>query len=421
MRGRSRVDVVVVGAGAAGLAATKTARKLGLDVLTLEAMDRVGGRAFTTNAPFGFPWDAGCHWLHSASVNPFTRSADELGFEYRTTPAPWYAWLNARLTTEDQEQEVDAYIDATLAAAMRCGEEGIDVPIADLVDRDSPWFDILRYLINAEWGVDFRAASTLDLSRYRDTGENWPVEAGYGALVSAVAGAAVTAVELGTPVEVIDWSGAGVRIQTASGVIDADTVIVTASTGVLADGVIRFDPPLPAWKQEAIGAVPLGRANKIAVQLGPGVLTDLPEQHISISIGSDQMIGLRMRPFGRDLVDGYVGGPASTELEAAGEAAMIDAAIVALETVFGSEIRHAVTVTTASRWASEPYIRGAYAAAVPGLADRRADLARPIADRLFFAGEATSPEFFTTCHGAWMSGEAAAQTVASAIKDDISQ
>jgi monoamine oxidase len=416
MAHRSHVDVVVVGAGAAGLGATRAARELGLDVVTLEAMDRVGGRAFTDPRPFGFPWDAGCHWLHSASINPFTRFADELGFHYHTASAPWNAWVDGRMTTDEEEGVVDAYIDATLAAAVRCGDEGIDIPVADLVDQDSPWLQIFRYQINAEWGVDPRAASTLDLARYRDTGENWPVEEGYGALVASVAGDTVSAVELNMPVEAIDWSGSGVRVTTAQGTTEASAAIITASSGVLADGLIGFDPPLPDWKQEAIAAVPLGRANKIALQLEPEVLAELSEQSMSVPIGSGQMIGLRLRPFGRNLVDGYVGGPACVELEAAGEAAMVDAAVGALVKVLGSDMRHRVTATTVSRWASEPYIRGAYAAALPGQANRRADLARPLADRLYFAGEATSPEFFTTCHGAWETGIAAAQTIARTMK-----
>ena len=87
--GASHVDVVIVGAGAAGLAAARTARRLGLGCVVLEAMDRIGGRAFTSSEPFGEPWDLGCHWLHSADVNPFRLLADEYGFRYRAEPSDW--------------------------------------------------------------------------------------------------------------------------------------------------------------------------------------------------------------------------------------------------------------------------------------------------------------------------------------------
>lgn len=411
----AQTDLVVVGAGAAGLGAAKTARDFGLDVVHFEAMDRVGGRAFTTYDPFGFAWDAGCHYLHSASINPFTQFADAEGFHYQWTDAPWHSWIDGRLTTAAEETAIDAFIDATLDAALRCGTEGIDAAVADVLDPDSPWRDVFRYGINAEWGVDPRAASTLDLARYRDTDENWPVEEGYGALVARVAAAAAAQVELTCPVERIDWFGPGVRVTTRQGTVDAAAAIVTVSTGVLGAELITFNPPLPVVKQEAIAAMPLGRANKIALAIAPAALADVGEQYATLPIGAEQMIGLSIRPFGRDFVEAYVGGPACAELEAEGETAMIDVAAGALELLLGSDVRRHIGAAAVSRWASEPYIRGAYAAALPGQAERRAELGRPLADRLYFAGEATSPEFFTTCHGAWESGVAAAQTVAEVL------
>ncbi len=415
MRGASEVDLVVVGAGAAGLAAAKTAMELGLRVATFEAQDRIGGRAYTDDATLGFPWDAGCHWLHSASVNPFTAMADEYGFTYHTTPFPWRSWVGGSLVSSSDEDVIDAFIDGCIVTAMRCGKEGVDVPLADVVDLDSPWLDIFRYLINAEWGVDYRAVSTLDLSRYRDLDQNWPVEQGYGALV-ARAGAGVD-VELNAPVASIDWSAPQqVRVTTPRGTVAARAAIVTASTGVLADEVIAFDPPLPPWKQEAFAAVPLGRANKIALRFAPGALDDVPAGGVALPLSGDQSIGFRIKPFGRSLADGYLGGPAAVELEAAGPEAAVAAATEALARLLGSDVVSKIDATAVTQWASEPYIRGAYAAARPGYADRRTDLGRPVDDRLFWAGEATSPEFFSTAHGAWETGIAAARAAAAAIR-----
>jgi monoamine oxidase len=184
---------------------------------------------------------------------------------------------------------------------------------------------------------------------------------------------------------------------------------------VLADEVIAFDPPLPLWKREALAAAPLGRANKVALMIEESAMRDVTEQSLTVPISSDRMIDLRLRTYGRNIVDGYIAGPLSIELEAEGEAATIEAAKAALATLLGSDFPRRVTATAATRWASEPYIRGAYSAAIPGLADRRADLGRPLDDRVFFAGEATSPEFFTTCHGAWETGLEAAHAVAVAL------
>ena len=180
----------------------------------------------------------------------------------------------------------------------------------------------------------------------------------------------------------------------------------------MADGVIAFIPDLPHWKQEAFAAVPLGRADKVGLLCDERTLVDVPEQNLSVKIDRGQMISLRFRPYGRPLVDAYLAGPLATELAAAGEEAMIAVTVDALVSALGSNVRDRITATIHSDWANEAYIRGAYAAAKPGQADRRADLSTPIADRLFFAGEATSPGFYSTCHGAWETGEAAAREVA---------
>ena len=76
-------DVVVIGAGSAGIAAALTARAAGLEVLVLEAMDRIGGRAFTDTTTFGSPFDVGCAWLHKADDNPYTAWARAQGFTLR--------------------------------------------------------------------------------------------------------------------------------------------------------------------------------------------------------------------------------------------------------------------------------------------------------------------------------------------------
>jgi monoamine oxidase len=409
------VDLVIVGAGAAGLGAAVTARGLGLEVLVLEAMDRIGGRAFTTNEPFGFPWDAGCHWLHSASVNPFTRIADREGLGYRSTPTPWHSWINGAVVSENDEARIDRFIEDALERAIERGRAGLDAPISEFADAESPWFDLFRYQINAEWGVNPGEASTLDLARYRDLDENWPVEDGYGALVRRAAASALADVQLNTPVTSIAQAPSCVRVSTPTGAIEAAAVIVTASTNVLAEGLIAFEPELPLWKREAFAAVPLGYANKIALQPAEAALAGMEEQNFAVPIGAGQMIGLRFRPFGRNVIDCYIAGPACSELESAGADAMVDVAIEASIHLLGSDLRRQILATAASSWGLEPYIRGAYAAAKPGMAELRADLGRPVWDRVYFAGEATSPKFFTTCHGAWETGIAAAQAIAATI------
>jgi monoamine oxidase len=198
-----------------------------------------------------------------------------------------------------------------------------------------------------------------------------------------------------------------VKVATRRGTIEARTVVITVSTNVLAAESIDFVPALPDWKVSAAAAIPLGTANKVAFGIDGRHLGVDGHTNVAVPVAGDQMMSFQFRPFGYDMANGYLAGQLGRELEAAGEVEMIAAARDALKWVFGNDIAKHITTAACSRWGYEPSILGAYAAAKPGQADRRADLAEPIDNLLFFAGEATSPDFFSTCHGAPLSGIAA--------------
>ena len=411
MSARSPVDLVIVGAGVAGLGAARTARQLGIEFVVLEALDRIGGRAFTDPRPFGVPWDRGCHWLHSASLNPFTALADEYGFRYRSRPAPDRLFLDGQWLSDAEQRDAETFIDEAFATILAAGHEGRDVPAATLVDQTSRWFPLFQLDVHAEWGVAVERVSCRDAAAYIDTDENWPVADGYGALVARhAAGIPVT---LGTPVERIDWGGPRVRITTSQSTIEAGAVIVTVSTNVLTRELIRFEPPLPPTKLDAAAAVPLGSANKVGLQIDGRHLDVDAHTNVTAPLGDGQLMSFQLRPFGWDLASGYLAGPLCGELERDGEAALIDAAVTALRALLGNDVARHIQSTAASTWGQERTIGGGYAAVRPGQALRRAELAAPLGDRVFFAGEATSRGFFSTCHGAYLSGQAAARAAAA--------
>jgi monoamine oxidase len=409
----SSVDLVIVGAGAAGLAAARTARELGLDVVVFEAMDRTGGRAHTDHQIFGVPWDRGCHWLHSASLNPMRELADRYGFRYKSARTPWRLREGDRWARDDEERSRDDYLEGFYAEVTAAGEAGRDVPIASVVDSSDPLYPLFATSIHAEWGVSPGEASTLDAVRYRDTDENWPVQDGYGALVARHAEG--IPVELSTPVWRIDWSGLRAKVATPDGTVEAGAVIVTVSTNVLTAELIGFEPVLPDWKVEAAAAVPLGWANKVTFGIEGRHLGVDEHTNVVVPVGDRGMMSFQLRPFGFDMANGYLAGPLCRELEMAGEAETIVTALDALTGALGSAVAKHVTASACSRWGAEPSILGAYAAAKPGQAHRRADLGKPLENRLFFAGEATSPEFYSTCHGAHTSGIEAAKAAALAL------
>ena len=158
-----QVDLVIVGAGAAGLGAARRAQELGLSFLCLEAMDRIGGRAHTDTTTFGMPWDRGCHWLHSGSVNVFAKLADQYGITYETGQPRRRShngdqWLSGE---EQEEAERVAYIDMR-GAIEAAGKAGRDVSAAEIVDMNHRWIAVLRTGLAGEWGVDIPEVSTAD-------------------------------------------------------------------------------------------------------------------------------------------------------------------------------------------------------------------------------------------------------------------
>ena len=408
-------DVAIVGAGAAGLGAAREARDRGLSYVVLEAMDRIGGRAHTESTTFGHAWDRGCHWLHSGSRNPFRMLADEYGFRYATGNPARVSHLGDRWASPEEETRIAAETEVEHAKIFAAGERGQDVAASEVVDLASPWIALIRTAYAGEWSVDLTQVSTADNIAYDDTHENWPVEDGYGALVARHAEGIEVA--LSTPVERISWGGPVVRLATPAGEVEARAVIVTVSTRIIQDDVIAFDPPLPSWKREAYDAITLGNANKISFaipreELGP---TDSTQASgVWSKVDEHQGMWFQMGAFGQGMANGYVGGALGLETELAGEAAMLALGRDALARMYGSDILSKITVAACSMWTSEPWIRGAYGAAKPGKAHLRADLATPVGDQLFFAGEATSTDWFSTAHGAHLSGVAAVEAVTDA-------
>ena len=396
------LDVVIVGAGAAGLAAAREATVQGLTMIVVEALNRTGGRAWTESMSFGVPVDWGCHWLHSASLNPMRELADSYGVSYRENSSSWRIYDESGPLDDEQTDIVDRSAERCFERFLEAGQRGVDAGISDLIDADEPGYEVFRTWMQAEWSVAAERVSSLDASRYLDTEENWPVLDGYGALVQRHARG--VPVSLGTTVQSIDWRSGPIRIVTNKGLIEADRVILTVSTNVLAEQKITFTPSLPSWKVEAAAAVPLGTANKVVFGLDPATSPIRDSFSALVPFAGSGLTSLQFRPYERDLISFYLAGPVAADLERQGSEAMVAACRETLSAVFGSKIGGALHSPASVRWGSIETIRGAYASAQPGFADRRSRLGEPIADRLFFAGEATHPEFFSTCHGAHLSG-----------------
>jgi monoamine oxidase len=422
-------DCIIVGAGLAGLAAATAVQAANRTAVILEASDRAGGRAWTAYPEaLGHAWfDMGAVWFHDAENNPLTAIArhnndpllrsDEIRVER--------CFVGNRQATPDELTGYQQAWGHYETAAGKLLTENPDVPLSAIAASlpGDPWARTIE-----AWegpvvcAVDAKDFSARDWRNNALTGSNLVPQGGIGHFVQRRLTQGLD-IRLNTPVRTIKWGGTNgqVTVETDSGPLTAATCIVTASTGVLNSGAIRFDPALPTRTTEAIHALPMGLATKVALRATTQDRLDLPG-HCSVeTMVTDAwptLVPFQCWPFGRDYVQGWIGGSIAWDLAKAGEPATIDFALNYLRGVFGSRVdklfHKAPSLVT--HWDTNPWVRGAYCYAVPGAASARDALAEPVSGgHLMFAGEACNTPYAGTIAGAWISGRKAAQSALGAL------
>ncbi len=407
------VDVVIVGAGSAGLSAAKTLRAAGLSFRVFEAMNRIGGRAWTSDQQFGIPFDMGCAWLHAADRNPYHAEAEAAGWTlHHHDMNVDHLYFGKRKASEDEEAHMKA-ADAELARLMETWSGGDDDRLSSLTRRTHAARAAATFAGPMDFGADYDEISIEDFRQAADLDPNYFTREGFGALV-ALYGADVP-VELSTPVRRILWDVPGVACVTDRGTIRARAVIVTASPAVLAFEEIAFSPTLPDAHMESFFDLPMGMLTKLPIEIRGTRLGLKPFDDLLIERPARNDIYFLCFPFDTDLMVGFVGGDFAWELSAAGEAAGVDFVADRLCGIFGSDLRKHLGRAVMTNWGAERFVRGAYAAARPGKAGARRILSEPVADRIFFAGEHLAGPLVQTCGGARLSGEEVARKVVAAL------
>jgi monoamine oxidase len=394
-------DVVVVGAGAAGIGALARLAGSGLSVVALEARDRVGGRAQTIRPRPDLPLDAGCGWLHSADVNPLVDLIARAGFTIDRTPPAWERQAgNQDFPPQEQQAFRDAYA-AFEDRLERAAETGVDRPASDFLEPGGRWNVLIDAVSSYYNGTEYDLVSVLDYAAYQDTDINYRVAEGYGAAIAALADP--ERIVTGCAVQAMRLDGAGVRLATSRGEVRARAVIMTLPTPLIREGLLDLPDKL-----EAAAGLPLGLADKAFLFLHePEALPT--DQHLFGRTDRTETGSYHLRPFGRPYIEAFLGGRTAHTLEGEGPGAMAAFAIEELVGLMGTDFRGKLTPLGETAWAADPWSLGAYSHALPGSAGCRAALARPVEDRLFFAGEATSAEAYSTAHGAWQTGVRAAE------------
>jgi monoamine oxidase len=408
----SFIDVVVIGAGAAGLGAAHALKSAGRSFIVLEARDRVGGRGYTIKASPDVTFDLGCGWLHSADQNAFVKIADELHFEIDRKLPPWRERAWGKSFPVDERDDFIRSLDEFFDRLEQAAKGGVDHPANLYLEADNRWNPMIDAISSYINGCETDRLSILDYDAYEDTNLNWRVRRGYGALMDAY-GASLP-LHFNCEVTLIDHSAKHLRIETSQGTISADKAIITVPTNLIAQEGIRFSPALPE-KVDAAANLPLGLADKVVLALEEPEFFPV-DGNLRGATMRTEMGTYHLRPFGQPCIEGFFGGRFAQALEDAGDGAIAAYAIDEIVSFVGSDIRSKLKPLKESRWAHDPFARGSYSHALPGHSGKRAVLAAPVDGRLFFAGEATSPHFFSTAHGAHDSGERAAREVMAATR-----
>ena len=426
----TETDVVIIGAGLAGLGAAAALRDAGARAVVLEASGRVVGRAWTDypEALGGAWFDMGAVWLHNAEHNPLVPIARVAGDTLLRSDdiRQERTFIGNRLATD---AELSACADAgpryeAAADAILATED--DVPLAEVRRRlpDDPWAATIEaWEGSVICAVDADRFSARDWRRNALAGSNLVPDGGIGAFVRRRLTQGLD-IRVNTPARRIRWGGAAgkVTVETAQGSITGGACIVTVSTGVLASETLLFDPILPVRVTEAVQQLPMGLVMKVVLRAATADRLDLPPScsvDRILARSGEPLMPFQCWPLGRDYVQGWIGGSFASDLARQDEAAAVDFAVSYLRQTFGGRVDRlfAGGPTLVTHWDADPWVRGAYCYAVPGSALARDALAEPIADgHLMFAGEACHVGLAGTLGGAWISGQTAARTALAAVR-----
>ena len=401
-------DIVVIGAGAAGIAAARRIQAANRKVIVVEAAAQIGGRCLTDTTTFEVPFDRGARWLHNPDTNPMIKLARAAGLDVAAAPLGQKIRIGRRYARAGETEEFLAALVRTNRAIDDASRGKADVSCASVLPRDlGDWAGTAEFVLGANAvGKDLKDVSVIDKIRAQDRNAAIACRQGLGTLIARLGEQVPLA--LSTPASQISWSGRDVTVETPAGRINARAAIVTVSSNVLAAGNIKFTPDIPKRHLDAAAKLSLGSYDRIALQL-PGNPLGLARDDIIIEQSNSTRTALLFANIGSSsLCSIDVAGSFGRDLSGQGEPAMVAFAVEWLSKLFGSDTALAVKKSSTTRWNLAPYALGAMSVAGPGNQPSRKILTEPIGC-LFLAGEATHETQWGTVDGAWESGERAAE------------
>jgi monoamine oxidase len=417
--------VVVIGAGLAGLAAAQELQRLGHIVTVVEARDRIGGRVWTSHQWPDAPLDLGATWIHGTEGNPITDLADAIQARRLVTDydqSITYQTDGSPLSAQDEEDR-ERFREALFEAIASAQDGEVDTSI--LAATESVWRGLapdsqarrwINFILNSELEQEYSGSVAQLSAQWYDRdqafeGDEALFEEGFGVIAEALAEG--LSIELGQAVREIRWDSSPLRVITNQSEFLADHLVVTLPLGVLKSQRVRFTPALPGDKQQAITRLGMGVLNKCYLRFEeafwPADVDWL--EYVAANPGEWAEWVSFQRVAQQPILLGFNAADQGRKIEAWSDQAMVTSAMETLKTIFGADIPDPIDFQI-TRWASDPFAFGSYSYNALGSTPQdRESLAAPVGDQLFFAGEATDPDYFGTTHGAYLSGLRAADEI----------
>ncbi len=433
-------EVVVIGAGAAGLAAARTLARQSLRVILLEARDRVGGRVWSRHAHrTTTPAELGAEFIHGRAEQTMALLREIGGTTVGTGGEAWVCTRDGVLQRDDNDFAAVARV--LEKAHSLAADESADQFLRHLESKDSMRraAEVARAFVEGFDAADPAKASVMaiagELRSGVDSRTARPI-GGYRPIMQHLAGACADAgvqMCVSTTVQRISWGHGVVTIEAMeeSGrlqTVRARAVVVTLPIGVLRhqgdEAEVVFEPDLPQVKSDALQRIEMGQAVRVVLWFR----TAFWEEIRSGSLRDGAFFRCIGRPFASywnqlpirsNLIVAWAGGPKAVALRGSSETELIELAVNGFGRLFGEPELAAREFENGAMhdWGRDCFARGAYSYVAVGGGNARELLAAPVDDTLFFAGEATSSDGQGgTVNGALATGERAAEEVVTALR-----
>ena len=401
-------DIVVIGAGAAGIAAARRIVAANRKVIVVEAASQIGGRCVTDTATFGVPFDRGARWMHNPDTNPLIKLARAAGLDISAVPLGQKIRIGRRYARAGETEEFLAALVRANRAIDDASHGKTDAACASVLPNDlGDWAGTAEFVLGANaTGKDLREISVIDRAHGLDRSAAISCRQGLGTLIAKL-GEQIP-VSLSTPANRVSWSNRDVAVETPSGKIVARAAVITVSSNVLTAGNIKFNarPPETSPRRSREAEPRQLRSHRAAVAGQSAGACARRHPHRAEQFDADGAVVRQHR--GSSLCSIDVAGSFGRDLSSQGEKAMVAFGLEWLAKLFGSDAAAAVKKSSVTRWDAAPFALGAMSAAAPGAQPLRKTLAEPIGC-MFLAGEATHENLWGTIDGAWESGERAAE------------